>query len=212
MLHKKRVKDFIAFGGITLNTNETGGEASEVVRKCRRCGFETTSSAFKCVECGGELTPKGSFNEADGQKDWTSRTIEGGVRGLFGCIAIVVVVIGGTGLLLSQCSNKPAATDQPEANTNAAASDTPDETEIVTECDLTVKSSLTSESAYDPEFGWKYTVTGNQAEVMRKFEATTGFNAKLTYGYTCRYDWRRKRITFLQIVGPYGSRTLVGKQ
>lgn len=145
------------------------------------------------------------------QEDWANRTFEGGAKGLFGCIAMVVFVIGGTGLLLSQCGSKPAATDQAEANTQAAKTDTPDETEIVTECDLAVKSSLTSESSYDPAFDWKYTVTGNQAEVMRKFEAANGFNATLTSGYTCRYDWQRKRITFLQVIGPYGARTLIHK-
>lgn len=144
------------------------------------------------------------------QKDWANRTFEGGGKGIAGCVALLFCIVGLPILLLSHCSSSaPVKQDQAATNEQASAPDTPDETAIVTECDLAVKSSLTSESSYDPDFSWKYSATGNQAEVMRKFEATNGFNAKLSSAYLCRYDWGRKRIAFLQIVSPYGTRMLI---
>jgi hypothetical protein len=198
-----------------LTTEYTAQDSAEpdndpVIRKCRRCGLETSNSAFKCVECGGALGPAGpTGSPAEAPKDWANRTFEGGWTGCLIFIVGLALIVWLLSLAMCSTSTPPAAQSQQQKTTDQAT-EGPNEIEIVTECDLTVKGSLASESSYDPESSWNYTLSGGQAEVLRRFEATNGFGAKLSSAYDCKFDVARKRITFLQTVSPSGTTTLIG--
>lgn len=83
------------------------------------------------------------------------------------------------------------------------------ETQVVTECDLAIKSSLIAQDSYDPEFQWRYIDGGNNAEVLRHYDSTNGFGGKVTSIYDCKYDGVKKRIVSLQTASPYGATTII---
>jgi hypothetical protein len=137
---------------------------------------------------------------------WGDRVF--GPGGSTGCaigagLAIFLAIVA-LASLLSQCS--PASA--PEAS-NVAEPSEPAETDIVAECDMSVKQALVSYGSYDPAWEWSYKVNGNEATVLRRFEATNGFGAKVSSTYLCKWNIAAERITSLQTIDALGHYSML---
>jgi hypothetical protein len=122
-----------------------------------------------------------------------------------GCYGVLVAGVVGLILLLSQCGKERL--DEPVAL--ATTSSAPNETDIVTECDLAVKAALVSPRSYDAAMAWDYKDRGTYATVLRKFEATNAFGASIGGTYLCKWDKAGERIVSLQTIDALGKHTVI---
>ena len=108
---------------------------------------------------------------------------------------------------IETASNSVTASAEPKTADIAA----PDETEVVTYCDMMIKQSLVSESSYSAAWSWNYSWDGAYATVMRKFDATNGFGATITSSYICKVDGATQHLAYLATMGPIGAQVLVDR-
>lgn len=93
---------------------------------------------------------------------------------------------------------------------DSAVFDDISESEIVTKCDIAVKSMMASKSSFDTSFGWdfsRHTAT-KRVTVLREFEAQNGFGATLSSQYECVVDVANMEFVSLRIQEPTGWTTL----
>ncbi|WHU02592.1 hypothetical protein [Sphingomonas sp. NIBR02145] len=143
--------------------------------------------------------------EPDASGDFWERTFDEPKIAKAGCYGVLVAGVVGIVLLVSQCASGSHEEPVSEATTSSA----PDETEIVTECDLTLKAALVSPRSYDPSMAWDYKDQGSYATVLRKFEATNSFGAGIGGTYLCKWDKAGQRIASLETIDALGKHTVV---
>jgi len=82
------------------------------------------------------------------------------------------------------------------------------EAEIVSACDMAVKSALVGDSSMD----WTWNVgigKDDDLKIARGFKAVNAFGANLKHRYFCTYDSGRHGIKELTIEGPLGSQRII---
>ncbi|WP_145961048.1 hypothetical protein [Sphingosinithalassobacter portus] len=120
---------------------------------------------------------------------------------------MIVIGVGAASFLFSS----PSETTDNDAPIEAVPAERsgPNEIDVVSVCDLAVKSTLVSESSFEPAWRWQFAVNGNTATVRRKFEATNGFGAKITATYHCEWNDTQRRITALRVLDSLGQESVL---
>jgi len=142
------------------------------------------------------------------QATWNELTFEKPAAAIIGGIVVIIGVLGM--IFWNDAPDIAYRSPSPSEAVGGAESGSTgaDETEIVTMCDLSVKSALISEA--DLDFGWKFVPrSANEYRVVRGFKAQNGFGANLKHTYFCTYDTSTKRVTKLEVEGPGGSQKII---